>query len=170
MWVIAAIPFILQAIAMVFDEGYFHIRRTLPRWERIGHPIDTLSVLVCFLFVLVTPFSPSSLKIYLFLAGTSCILVTKDEFVHKHHCCAKENWLHALLFTLHPITLGLAGFIWPISQERPVALWMQQWLSEPEILRTFILLQVAVLTLFFSYQVIFWNIIWKAKNAPEKSN
>lgn len=168
MWVVAVIPFILQAVAMILDEGYFHIRRTLPRWERIGHPIDTLSVLVCFLFVLIVPFSSSSVKIYLFLAAISCILVTKDEFIHKQHCCAKENWLHALLFTLHPITLGLTGFIWPISQEKPVVLWMQQWLSEPEILRKCIVFQVAVLTLFLMYQVIFWNVIWKEKKCVGK--
>lgn len=163
MWLVAVIPFILQAVAILLDEGYFHIKRTLPRWERIGHPIDTLSVLICFSFALFSPFSFSTLKIYLLLAAISCVLVTKDEFVHKHHCCARENWLHALLFTLHPITLGLAGFIWPISQEKPVASWMQQWLSEPQILRKFLLFQVIILTLFLIYQVVFWNLVWKEK-------
>lgn len=165
MWVIAIIPFILQAIAMVFDERYFHKKRTLPRWERIGHPIDTLSVLMCFLFTVIVPFSYSSLKIYLLLSAVSCILVTKDEFIHKQYCCAKENWLHALLFTLHPITLGLAGFIWPVSQGKPVVLWIQQWLTEPQALRNFLLFQVVALSLFLIYQVVYWNVIWKEKNA-----
>lgn len=169
MWVIAVIPFILQAVAMVLDEGYFHKKRTLPRWERIGHPIDTLSVLMCFLFAVMVPFSYSSLKIYLLLSAVSCILVTKDEFVHKQYCCAKENWLHALLFTLHPITLGLAGFIWPVSQGKPVVFWIQQWLREPQILRKLLLFQVGALSLFLMYQVIYWNVIWKEKNASEKN-
>ncbi|MGL4540590.1 MAG: hypothetical protein ACRCU0_06415 [Candidatus Rhabdochlamydia sp.] len=168
MWIVAVIPFVLQAVAMAFDEGYFHIKRKLPRWERIGHPIDTLSVLICFSFVLLVPFSFSTLKTYLLLATISCILVTKDEFVHKHHCCAKENWLHALLFTLHPITLGLAGFIWPISQDKSVVNWMQQWLSEPQILRKLLLVQVTMLTLFLIYQVVFWNLVWKEKCIEEE--
>src|SRR5438105_13033611 len=108
MWFLGLIPFILQAIAMIFDEGYFHIRRGLPRWERIGHPVDTLSVIACMGFVLFVPFSTSTLVGYIALAAFSSILVTKDEFVHKHHCPATEQWLHALFFTLHPITLTCA--------------------------------------------------------------
>ena len=38
----------LQGLAMLVDELLFHRRRGLPRWERIGHPIDTLSVLACY--------------------------------------------------------------------------------------------------------------------------
>ena len=105
MRLLAVLPFALQAVGMVFDEGYFHIRRGLPRWERIGHPIDTGSVLICMAFVLFVPFSATALAVYIALASFSSILVTKDEFVHKEHCPATENWLHAVLFTLHPVAL-----------------------------------------------------------------
>lgn len=163
MWTLALLPFALQAICMVFDEGYFHIRRGLPKWERIGHPIDTLSVLICMGFILFIPFSKSSLAIYIALASLSSILVTKDEFVHKEHCPASENWLHAVLFTLHPITLTSAGFIWPVVQGIEVTPWIANWLSRPDELRLFLNMQFGTMTLFLFYQIVFWNFLWKDK-------
>ncbi len=163
MWLFSLIPFALQAICMIFDEGYFHIRRGLPKWERIGHPIDTFSVIVCIAYVVFVPFSKRALYFYIFLASFSSILVTKDEFVHKHHCPASENWLHALLFTLHPITLAFAGFIWPVVQEVPVASWIVHLLDNPIALARFLYGQLIVMILFFLYQILFWNVLWKDK-------
>jgi hypothetical protein len=163
MWILILLPFALQAIAIVFDEGYFHYRRGLPLWERIGHPIDTLSVVLCMGFVLFVPFSIKTLIIYVVLSSFSCLLVTKDEFVHKEHCPAAENWLHALLFTLHPITLASAGCIWPVVQGVEVSPWLSHWLTHPRELQTFLYLQFAMMTLFMSYQIIFWNFLWKEK-------
>jgi hypothetical protein len=163
MWILGVLPFALQALGMVFDEGYFHIRRGLPLWERIGHPIDTLSVLVCMGFALFAPFSMTSLAIYIGLACFSCILVTKDEFVHKEHCPATENWLHAILFTLHPITLSCAGFMWPVVQGVEVTPWIASWLDEPDALRLFLQMQFGTMTLFLFYQILFWNLLWKNK-------
>lgn len=163
MWVLSLVPFALQALAIAFDEGYFHYRRGLPKWERIGHPIDTGSVLLCLGYVLFVPFSKATLVLYILLASLSSILVTKDEFVHKEHCPAAENWLHALLFTLHPITLICAGFLWPVTQEVEVAPWIASWLSEKELLTLFLRGQFGVMTLFMIYQIVFWNWIWKDK-------
>lgn len=163
MWLLAVLPFVLQALCMIFDEGYFHIRRGLPLWERIGHPIDTLSVLFCMGFVLRVPFSKGSLIIYILFAALSSILVTKDEFVHKEHCPASENWLHAVLFTLHPITLTCAGFIWPVIQDAEVSSWILNWLDHKEHLEFFIKIQTAIMTLFLIYQILFWNFVWKGK-------
>jgi len=163
MWILSLLPFALQALAMVFDEGYFHIRRGLPKWERIGHPIDTLSVLLCMGFVLFVPFSRNTLMAYVILASLSSLLVTKDEFVHKHHCPAAENWLHALLFTLHPITLISAGFIWPVTQGIEVAPWIARFLKCPEELHLFLKLQFALMSFFLVYQIVFWNFVWKNK-------
>lgn len=163
MWLLSILPFALQAICMIFDEGYFHIRRGLPRWERIGHPIDTLSVILCMGFVLFVPFSTTSLIFYILLASFSSILVTKDEFVHKHHCKPSENWLHAILFTLHPITLTSAGFIWPVVQKFEVSPWMSRWLNHPDELKMFLEIQLTVMSLFFLYQILFWNFLWKNK-------
>ncbi len=38
------IPFALQTCCMAVDEVHFHRQRGLPRWERLGHPLDTLTV------------------------------------------------------------------------------------------------------------------------------
>lgn len=163
MWKLALVPFILQAICMVFDEGYFHVRRGLPKWERIGHPIDTLSVIVCMSFVLFVPFSSISLKIYIALAIFSSILVTKDEFVHKHFCPASENWLHAILFTLHPITLTFAGLIWASLKGANMPSWMLFFSDNSPALHGFLYGQFFCMIFFFFYQVIFWNVLWKEK-------
>lgn len=148
---------------MIFDEGYFHMRRGLPKWERIGHPIDTFSVLICMGFVLFVPFSKNALILYIILAAFSSLLVTKDEFVHKDHCPASENWLHAVLFTLHPITLTAAGFMWPVVQSVEVTPWIANWLNSPTQLLLFLQIQFGAMTLFLFYQIIFWSFVWKDK-------
>lgn len=168
MWLSACIPFFLQALCMLFDEGYFHWKRGLPKWERIGHPLDTLSVIVCMGFVLLVPFSSKNLIIYIALSSFSSLFVTKDEFVHKKHCPASENWLHALLFTLHPITLTVAGVIWPVVQGVEVPPWISHWLNQPSMLMRFLKLQVFAMIGFFFYQVIFWNFLWKEKKVHER--
>jgi len=154
---------------MLFDEGYFHIRRGLPKWERIGHPIDTASVLLCMGMVLFVPFSKAMLLVYIALAAFSCILVTKDEFVHKEHCPAAENWLHALLFTLHPITLTSAGFIWPVTQGVEVASWITNLFDDPIALSFFLKMQFGAMSVFLIYQIIFWNILWQSTTRSTKS-
>jgi hypothetical protein len=161
MWVLALIPFLLQAIAIGFDEGYFHYKRGLPLWERIGHPLDTLSLLICLFMTVWVPFTPFNLNIYIALAILSCLMVTKDEFIHKDHCPASENWLHALLFTLHPITLITAGLIWPVTQGIDMPLWVQAWMDNPAALKLFLLAQTILILLFLLYQIIFWNFLWK---------
>ena len=145
MWFLALFPFILQSLVIGIDEYYFHLKRGLPRWERIGHPIDTLSVLICFGLVLLVPYSAVMLKVFIALAILSCLLVTKDEFVHKHHCPASEQWLHALLFLNHPIMLGCMGLIW--------ARWSN--------LLPLLMIPAALTLLFFLYQVVYWNFIWE---------
>ncbi|MBS0615595.1 MAG: hypothetical protein JSR58_03465 [Verrucomicrobia bacterium] len=138
------LPYLVQMLAIGLDEFIFHVRRGLPKWERIGHPLDTLSVLACFLFVLCVPYSPLALKIYIGLAIFSCILVTKDEFVHKHVCPASEQWLHAVLFVNHSIVLIVTGILWPSLEGAFYA---------------FLGAQAGFVFLFFLYQVIYWNFI-----------
>ena len=163
MWLLSTLPFAIQAFCMLFDEGYFHLRRGLPKWERIGHPIDTCSVIACMGFVLFVPFSKMALAIYAALAVFSSILVTKDEFVHKEHCPATEQWLHALLFTLHPIALASAGFMWPVVQNVEVSPWISYWLDNKEALLTFLRMQFVAMLLFGIYQIVYWNFVWKEK-------
>jgi hypothetical protein len=134
---------------MVIDEFYFHRRRGLPLWERVGHPADTLSVLACFLFVLNTPLTKSSLLIYSVMCIFSCLLVTKDEFVHQSICPAGEHWLHSILFILHPISFLAVYFIW----------------SELPALRPVVWVQTGLVGTFALYQIIYWNILWKKSPA-----
>jgi hypothetical protein len=143
-WLI--LPFGLQGIAMFFDEFYFHHKRRLPLWEIIGHPIDSLSVFLCYLFLFLNVPTEMNMKIYTALCAFSCILITKDEFIHTEKCDAKENWLHSLLFVLHPITFLSAGIIWKENSEGH-----------------FILIQTIVIFVFMIYQILYWGLNGKSK-------
>jgi hypothetical protein len=156
------VPFIIQAIVILLDEYIFHIKRGLPKWERIGHPLDTLSVIGCFAFVLFVPYESGMIKYYVITAIFSCLLITKDEFVHKHHCPAAEQWLHAILFVNHSILLAVMGLMWPKIHGQDVF----DWLPSSEILVPFLWAQGIFASLFFLYQVIYWNFIY----VPERIN
>jgi hypothetical protein len=164
MWTLSLIPFVLQALAIGIDEVWFHRRRGLPRWERIGHPIDTLSVLLCLGYVLFVPYSKQAILPYALLAVFSSLMVTKDEFVHKEHCPASEQWLHAILFILHPIALLSAGLIWPASQGIETAAWISSWLAQKNFLHLFLVGEFFSMTLFMMYQIVYWNFLWAARD------
>ncbi len=139
------VPAALQALAMLIDEGWFHRRRGLPRWERLGHPVDTLSVALCYGWLLVSrPEEPRALAIYVGLAFASSLLVTKDEPVHARHCAPGEQWLHALLFVLHPMVFVGFGVIWRSGQD----LWV-------------ISAQLALTLALMIYQIVYWSLWWK---------
>jgi hypothetical protein len=138
------VPFISQGMAMAVDEFYFHRRRGLPRWERIGHPLDTLSVMICYIYILNQAFSADALLVYIGLAGFSCVLITKDEMIHQDHCSKWETWLHAVLFVLHPLTFVAAGFLWSQNSHR-------EW----------ILGQTVLIILFMLYQIFYWSLPWQ---------
>lgn len=157
------LPFIVQMIVINFDEFYFHVRRGLPKWERLGHPLDTLTVLACFSFILFVPYSSFFLKVYIALALFSCIFVTKDEFVHKECCPASEQWLHALLFLNHPVVLTAAGLLWPLVGGAAVPAWISGLIPYTDTLRLALQIQTACVALFLIYQTIYWNFIWKDK-------
>jgi hypothetical protein len=138
----AALPLGLQALCMLVDELHFHRARGLPRWERVGHPLDTLSVLACYGFALTVPPHLDNLGWYASAAFLSCLLVTKDELVHAQRCPPLEHWLHSLLFILHPIVLGVAALLW-LSEERTLL-----WLS------------ASLTAVFGAYQALYWNVPW----------
>jgi hypothetical protein len=151
------IPFFIQIVAIGLDETIYHLKRDLPKWERIGHPLDTLSVIACILFVLLIPYRPELIKYYIGLAVFSCLLITKDEFVHKHHCPAGEHWLHALLFVNHSLLLSLMGLMWP-KLTMPE---LSSWLPSVEIVTPFLWIQAILASIFCLYQIIYWNFIAK---------
>lgn len=163
------LPFLVQICVISFDEFYFHVRRGLPKWERLGHPLDTLTVLACFCFILFVPYSALYLKIYIALAIFSCIFVTKDEFVHKECCPASEQWLHALLFLNHPIVLTAAGLLWPLVTGAAAPAWMSGLLTYAETLRLILIGQAGAVFVFFVYQLVYWNLLWKAPESTTPS-
>src|SRR5690606_8631765 len=85
----------LQGTLMLVDEFLFHRRRGLPRWERIGHPLDTLTVLIPVALTTVFPPTAAFTGAFLAMALFSCLFVTKDEWIHARHCAPGEQWLHA---------------------------------------------------------------------------
>ena len=144
MFILWTIPFIIQAPLIIFDEWVFHRKRGLPRWERIGHPLDTLSVVLSLALPAFFTYSPLFLKIYIALAILSCLMVTKDEWVHKHHCPAAEHWVHAMLFLNHPILLTAAAFLWASGISWLVGFLQMQW---------------SLGLIFMLYQTIYWNFL-----------
>jgi hypothetical protein len=162
MTALLTIPFILQGLLIAFDEWHFHLKRGLPRWERIGHPIDTLSLVICLLIPLFLPLSKSTFTLYLCVSAVSCLLVTKDEFVHKHHCPAAENWVHALLFLNHPLLLASAGFMWSAFSESPLT-FLIDCIPYKSFLYAFLFGQCCVAFIFMLYQIIYWNFLWPKK-------
>ncbi len=135
---------------MFFDEFYFHRQRGLQLWERIGHPVDTASVLLCFSYLVFAPQASFSLAIYIGLAAFSCLLVTKDEFVHTQACKAQENWLHSVLFVLHPIVFLSAYFIW-LEHSNAAAGSELLWLGLKG--------QILIVLSFGVFQTVYWNFV-----------
>lgn len=145
----AGLLFGAQALVMFLDEFHYHHRRGLPRWERVGHPLDTASVLGCLLLVLLRPFGAPALRTYAMLAIFSCLFVTKDEWIHARVCSRGEHRLHLLLFALHPMVLAAVAWMWPRVHPRN---------GPPE--RDLSILFHAQLTSaigFFLYQILYWN-------------
>lgn len=143
--ILLILPFILQGILMGVDER-LHMKRGLGLWERLGHPLDTLTVFVPMSYIAINDFTQSNQTVFIILAVFSCIFITKDEFVHAEECDKLENWIHSMLFVLHPIIFICAYIIW---REYPD--------------NTFLLIQPMVIGTFMSYQLIKWSIPWKQK-------
>jgi hypothetical protein len=147
MMAIALVPFSIQGLAILLDEAVFHRRRGLPRWERIGHPIDTFLQLGCMLIPLFFALNRAHLIFFSVAAFFSTLLITKDERVHALHCEWRENWLHALLFIVHPVVLIATAYLWASPGEHG---WFYP------VLR----LQILLMAGFGTYQIIYWC-VWE---------
>jgi hypothetical protein len=152
-WLLA--PFVLQGIVIGVDEFYFHWRRGLPRWERLGHPLDTLTVAICLMWLCFQTPTALTVAVYILLSLISCLCVTKDEFVHAYVCTPSEHWLHAVLFLLHPLVLLGAGLMWGVSHNNLPYVRANGW--EATALRG----NVVMTILFGLYQFLFWNWLWQ---------
>lgn len=152
------LPFVFQAILIFADEKIFHLKRDLPKWERWGHPLDTLTVLCCLIFVQAVDYSPHQLKYYIALAVFSTLFITKDEWVHKDCCPKTEMWLHAVLFINHPILLTCLGFMWS-SIHVP-----SEYFAPPSSLFIpFLRIQTLLVGAFMLYQILYWNFVYVEK-------
>jgi len=112
---LAQAVFILQGFLIAVDEFVCHTYRRLPKWELIGHPLDTFCLWLYF-------FSLNELNFYSFpipalLGLLSCVVITKDEWVHKELSSAFENWLHAMLFVVHPTVVISYFYLWTQGHE-----------------------------------------------------
>lgn len=136
--------FAAQGALMLIDELYFHRRRGLSRWERVGHPLDTLTVLACYAIALAATPTETALGLYAAAATFSCLFVTKDQVVHARSCAAGEHWLHAVLFMMHPVVLATVAFLWLQGGRAGVLM----------------VLAGAILA-FAVYQTLYWNVPWK---------
>jgi 2-polyprenyl-6-hydroxyphenyl methylase/3-demethylubiquinone-9 3-methyltransferase len=142
------VPIALQGTVMLVDEAVFHRRRGLPRWERIGHPLDTLTVAACIAWLVATRPGNGALAGYIALAAFSSLFVTKDEPVHARLCSGGEQWLHALLFVLHPVVFAALGILW--------------WGGEHP---TLLVLQLGLTLALGAYQTVYWNFARPAQAA-----
>src|SRR5205085_12496563 len=75
------------------------------------------------------------------MAAVSTLFVTKDEPVHARLCGPLEQWLHAVLFVLHPIVLAAFALLW--------------WTGHPGVLAV----PLAVVIAFGAYQLVYWNVV-----------
>jgi hypothetical protein len=141
---VAFVPFLLQGIVLGFDEFYCHRRRHLRKWERWGHPIDTAVFVLALAWLLISKPIQSSLYIYVGASVFSSLLITKDEWEHLDLCSGLENWLHALLYILHPCALIWAGVLW--------------WTGS-ECFRAVVGMSAGLATSFGIYQVVAWNLL-----------
>jgi hypothetical protein len=128
----------IHALLLAYDDIVLHRRRGLPRWERIGHPIDAafFSFPIGFVAWMGASASPS---IYFILALMSCLIIIKDEWVHVKRINGLEATLHAALFVIHPVTLYTA---WELGKTGQTSGLRWTWVA---------LLGVV------AFQIVYWN-------------
>jgi hypothetical protein len=151
-------PLVVQVVASGFDELYFHRRRGLGTWERIGHPFDTLTVLACMAWAMHSAPDARGIAVYVGLAIVSSLAITKDEWVHARACSPSEHWLHALLFVTHPLGLISFGLLWPALHVRRGAS-LDGWADAASI-APWLYAQFALTLAFCLHQIVYWNVPW----------
>lgn len=137
-------PFIIQGIFILADEFYYHERRGLPKWEIIGHPLDSLTTLVPLSIPALLSYNKSILNLFIGFAIFSFIFVTKDEFIHGKICNSTEQWIHSILYILHPVVFAATSLL---------------WIHYPEDI--FVKIQPLIVGGFMFYQILRWSLRWK---------
>ena len=158
------LPLAVQGLAILVDEFHFHFARGLPRRDlpvapRIGHPLDTFTVLAPILWLVFSVPSERNLIVYIVAAAFSCFFVTKDEFVHADLCPPAEHLNHAVLFVAHPLVFAALALLWPLYHAPAGAV---AWLEHFRGLESALPIQAAAMALYMIYQTVYWNLIRKA--------
>ena len=143
---------VLQAVAMLGDELVHHRRRGLPRWERLSHPLDAALWIVALCWLRFVPPAPDAAWAYVVLLVVSSLSITKDEWVHARVCGGAQQWLHSILFMLHPVLLIIGGApgwgLWGVAHSAGAA---------GELARGVLGAQIGVSAAFSLYQVGYWR-------------
>lgn len=143
----------LQSLLIAIDEFICHQKRSLGKWERWGHPLDS------FVFGVTTTLPAffiaegAAFYLYIGLAVFSSLLITKDEWVHSRECDGFESWLHSLLFLFHIATLFCIGIVWKNNQLPLLRLLMPFFIFA-----------------WGSYQLIYWNVLKRGSGINEVQN
>jgi hypothetical protein len=148
-FMLLAIPLLLQGGLMVFDEVFFHQQRGLPKWEILGHPLDTITVLMPLLHALLFDFNQVNIFIYILLVFFSCLFIVKDECIHKDLCSRGEMITHALLYIVHPMVFLSIFALWQLGNQVILGSFITA--------KMLIILQLFLTCLFLLYQIIFWR-------------
>ena len=118
-------------------------------------------MIACFSVLVFAPVTPFFVGLYAALGLFSCLFVTKDEFVHAKECVAGEQWLHALLFVLHPVILLSGALCWMLAD--PINEMGASWLrmfgaTAPQGLKSVLAGQFVLMCVFGFYQAVYWNV------------
>lgn len=137
------LPFIIQGILMGYDE-HLHIKRGLGAWERLGHPLDTITVFAPLSLAATRDYSDDLLSIFIILSVFSCLFITKDEFIHTSECNETESWIHSMLFILHPMIFVSTAILWKYHPTNEFPIY-----------------QTMAVAVFLVYQIMRWSLRWK---------
>lgn len=108
----------VQGTLSLLDEALFHRWRVLGRTESWSHVFDT----GFFALTISMPafLTPTKTRLALFVLGAliSSVGITKDNWIHERECSPGEQWIHSLLFVLHPLVLATLAWLW-LEQKNP---------------------------------------------------
>ncbi len=152
-------PLVAQGLASLVGEFYFHFARGLPRWEHLGHPLDTFTVLAPILWQGFSLRSQDNLTVSIVAAAFSCLFVIKNKFAHTDVSAPAEHVNYALMFVLYPLVFAALALLWPFYHAPAGAI---VWLEQFRGLESALPIQSSILTLYMIYQAVYWNLIWKA--------
>jgi hypothetical protein len=82
--------------------------------------------------------------------------------VHRVRCSAAEQWLHSILFMLHPLVLASAFFLWPAIRSGlsvPSSSFVRFFGFE----RAFLISVLVLMAGFGVYQYGYWNLRWRPR-------